>query len=89
MKINQFIFCILFEIFTLKFLDKEFAKFKLDSTKYITISSLKIKNGNIYFLYSGEAGQTYENSTLLEIDSEKDELIKKSLFPGRIDFPAI
>ena len=86
MKINLFIFCILFEIFILKFLDKEIGMFKLDSTKIIRISSFKIKNGNIYFLYSRESGQTYKNSTLLEIDSEKDEIIKKSLFPGEVEF---
>ena len=82
MKINQFIFYILFEIFALNFLDKQIFIYEYDYNSYIGISFFKNKNPNIYFLYAGEYGKTYTNTTLLEIDSEKDEVIKKSIFPG-------
>ena len=88
MKINQFIFCILFEIFTLKFLEKKIAMFQLDATKFVSLVSFKIKNGNIYFIYTGDPKETHENSTLLEIDSEKDEVIKKSVVPGKVQISA-
>ena len=73
MKINQFIFYICFKIFALQFLDKQITILKIDYPNLKRFTFYKNSNDNIYFFYNDWKNN---NVNLLEIDSEKDEVLE-------------